>query len=238
MLLRAHARSKPLRVALDEALRYSSFLQRRVVIDLLVDRPTGDVCQVIDDYKGHPDISVHFTDIPLVSAALGERFMETANDQVRRLEEHDCEWIMFADDDRWLEPVGIEKELPLSLADDDVDLIYAHSWFMWDKPNQRNMRRKHLSPIVWRHEHGCRFPPSCDRIIQAPLEIHDEAIIYGRIKTLNTPLLDYGTFDADERARVRKAFVDAGKNDKYIRSFDEEPVLETVTLERDLWSNA
>jgi hypothetical protein len=236
-MLRAHCRTRSLKIVLQQLEAYQDFAD--VKIHALLDRPTPEVrelvhsCSLVFAIMSSPD--------PLVSPG-GLTFREAKAAQLDAIgADLTPDWILLQDDDRWFEPLGAAEELPLALADDDVDMWYARSWFVWDRSDQINLNRFHNSPVLFRWDEEQEFP--LNRDIQAPLPLHDEAIIQVRTGTFKTPLLDYGTFDEAERKRVFDEFLAAGKDDPYVRSIMKPPHLVSIDsrLERpwrDLWKES
>lgn len=219
VMLRVRARAASLRVVLDELLAYRT-LGIDPKIHVLADRPTTDVQAVLDDYRDH-FWGLHYLDFPILSRKDGERFREAKYRQYHLLEPASPDWVLLQDDDRIFERAGALRELPTALADPDVDLLYAKSLFLWDDHDHVNLSRDHCSPVLFRYRPDQSFP--LDRDIQAPLPLHDEAIVRGRIRTLDTPLLDVGTLRLPERERVYRAFLEAGKADAYVASIITPP---------------
>lgn len=233
-MLRCHRRSRPLRLVLQELMRYNSFAT--VKVHVLCDRTTTDVQTVLDEFKGQFWGLKHL-DFPILGDR--ERFREAKELQFRILEAAAPDWVLLQDDDRWFEPLGISEELPRFLTQDDVDIVYARSWFVWDRPGTFNTARHHYSPVLFRYAPGLHYP--LDRDIQVPLPLHDEAIIQGRAGEFETPLLDFGTFDERERKLTFEAFRAAGKDDHYVNSIVGPPDLKLIDEElgrpwHDLWT--
>lgn len=234
VILRAHVRHKTLDIALSELERYEDELGIEVKTQLVVDRPHFLVNKVLDKHRDRL-FGLRYVE-PLLQAGRA-RWMENANDALDRLEPCAPDWVLFADDDRWFEPSKINAELHGALHQDNVDVWKAESLFFWDKPTQINVGRHHWAPVLWRHVTGCRFPT--DRVIQTPIEIHDEAVVSGRVSTLRTPLLDYGSFSAEERQRVHDAHVRSGgydAADPWVASLLAPPDLRKYEPKPDLWS--
>jgi hypothetical protein len=142
--------------------------------------------------------------------------MEGLEIQRKALAQTHCDWYGLFDDDRWLEPTHATTELPTALASDTVDMYYANSVFLQDSPTTYNPARAHHSPLLWKALAGDHFPAG--RMIQATEIRHDDAILTGRIATLKTPLLDYGTMTATERSQLFDTYAKAGKLDPYTRA--------------------
>ena len=143
--------------------------------------------------------------------------MEARNLQIAALNKTHCDWYYFGDDDRWLEPNHANTELPSALASNDTDMWYANSVFFQDRADRFNPTRTHHSPLIWRVLPGDRLP--LNRTIQATESVHDQAILTGRIATLKTPLLDYGTFSEEERLHLTQTYAKAGKVDAYTAAY-------------------
>lgn len=219
-LVRTHNRHNLLPVVLDELLRYGT-LGIDVSISLALDRPTPAVLRVAADYAAH--CSTCEMPFALLSPE-GEKFSEGLNLQLEDIERWPGpppDWLYLADDDRWFEPNSITSELPLALADPDVDLWYCRSVFFWDSPSQYNLNRYHHTPLLSRYNPGDRFPTN--RMISAPEKMHDQAIVRGRIANLKTPLLDYGSFNIQWREELYRSFEAAGKVDDYTGSLLRDP---------------
>lgn len=218
VLLRVHCRALTLDLALSEIFRYEKVVPSlKVHVHILADRPTDEVVAVLRRYQDRLAFwkSCPF---PIVSPD-GERWGEASNLQMLDFNTAWApkpDWILFQDDDRWLEPLHAPAELETALWNPDVDMWYAHSLFMWDHPDRYHSGRHHHSPILFRFQPGDYFPRN--RVIQATEGVHDQAIMASRIATLRTPLLDYGSFHSTERIRLYNAFVEAGKVDPYIDS--------------------
>lgn len=235
VLLRAHQRAKTLDIALSEFFRYREF-GIDVAVSIIADRPHFLVEKVLEKWRSSL-FHLHYTKIPILGYGK-QSWMENSNENLRHLERCNPDWIVFADDDRWFARPQIDEELPRALDDENVDLWYAKSLFLWDKPDQINARRHHDQVTIWRHTRGDRFPT--DRVIQAPAGVHDGAVVAGRVGHLSTPLLDYGSYDAAERQRVYDSYVRAGrdKRDPWISTLVESPQLEKLPLKcDDLWSS-
>lgn len=190
-----------------------------------VDRPSPEVSSLVDASAG-PDLVVIKAPRPLVSPK-GENFLHPLNLHLEALEKFcpQLDWCYLADDDRWFDPCSADSELPDLLHNREVGMLIARSVFMWDSPTTYNAARHHVSPVMWRHQKGARW--SGLRMIQAPDPIHDQHIIAGATRSLKTPLLDYGSYSADERQVLYDTFIAAGKDDPYISSLIERPLLET-----------
>lgn len=233
-MLRVHRRDRTLVHVLSELRRYRDELGIDVRVHCLQDRPTDRVREVLANFK---DLIVGIDDapVPLVGERLG--FCEAARFQFDRIRGLNPDWVLFQDDDRWLEPSGANVDLGC-LDDPNLDLVYAASLFIWDHPNRFNPSRSHCSPIFFRYRSWDQFP--IDRELQAPLPLHDEAIVRGRTAVLTTPLLDYGSFTPEERAHLSRVFLAAGKDDDYIRALTKPALLSRVTellgTWTDLWS--
>lgn len=225
VMLRCHERADTLRVVLDELFRYEKDLGIEVKVHVLADRLSFLAEEVLKDYQGRL-YGLKFLPFPILSAA-GERFPEACQFQYKALTLCHPDWILFQDDDRWFESNGADKELPDALNDENIDMWYADSWFVWDTSDQFNANRHHSSPVLFRFKPGNAFV--LDRVLQAPLPLHDDAIIRGRTGTLKVPLLDYGTYSEDERVRVYQAFREAGKADPYIESIKDPPKLASIS---------
>lgn len=217
-IVRTHDRALLLDILLGELLRYQRFPgMDSMLIHVLADRPTPEVAAVLARYESCL-FKLRFSPFPLVSPDGGQRICEAENLQMEDFDDHPVDWIFHADDDHWFEPLHIEEELPVALARQDVDLYYAHQLFFWndytsvcDPPT-----RPHYSPQIFRHFPGDRFP--LNRIIQAPEQVHDTAIMEGRTGHLKTPLLDYSCFHEKDRAHLHAMFTGAGKCDSFIAS--------------------
>lgn len=224
-MLRCHRRHEQLTRVLEELSRFHQSLAR-IRIHVLADRPTEAVHQVLEK---HRDLihTTWFPDFPILSIR-GERFREAKREQFRQIKEWSMtpDWVLFQDDDRWFEPLRITTELPEVLNSDIADMWYACSFFVWDRSDQVNVNRIHRSPVLFRFRSCDEFPLTRD--IQAPVPLHDEAIIKNRAGTLATPLLDYGTFSEEERSRVFDAFWKARKRDSYVYSIKEDPKLASM----------
>jgi hypothetical protein len=234
VLLRAHKRHKTLDIALSELFRYND-LGLEVMVQLIADRPNFMVEGVISKWRDKL-FGLRYTQTPILSSG-GERWMENANENLALLEAGNPDWVLFADDDRWFARPQIDDELPAALGDKDIDVYYAKSLFLWDKPDQINTKRHHDAITIWRHMRGARFPT--DRVIQAPFVIHDHAIMHDRVGHLNTPLLDYGSYAAEERQELYNAYVKAGRDprDPWISSLIEPPKLIPLPIQgEDLYS--
>src|SRR5262245_1370990 len=220
-LVRTHNRAHLLPIVLDELLRYNRLGDTDCCISLAVDRPTSDVCKIIAKYSSRI-FSVIEMPFPLVSS-FGERFSEGLNLQLDDAERWDLnpDRLYLADDDRWFEPNRITEELPRALATPDVDLWYCRSLFMWDEPHLYNPSRYHHTPLISRYRPGDRFP--LNRMISAPVSVHDDALIQRRTDCLGTPLLDYGSFTQPERDELYKTFAAAGKIDDYTAALLRPP---------------
>lgn len=234
VLLRCHHRSKTLDIAMSEFFRYHDDLGIDVAMHVLADRPNFLVESVLKKYRKRL-FGLKYAPFPLVSNQ-GCRFMEALNLQLDALRDAGCDWFTIADDDRWWEPTRADEHLKKCMEDPDVDLWYGQSLFIWDSPNLYNVNRHHDAVVLFRHRQGDRFPE--DRVIQATEEIHDEAIVQGRTGRFPAPLLDYGTYDDQERNRVLKSFLNAGKDDQYVRSIEQPPKLEYLPFDnwKDLYS--
>ena len=218
--VRCHSRARTLDIVLSELLRYGYLPGLTVKISVVADRPSYRVSSVLDRYR--PNLwSLHYSDYPLVGAA--ERFMEALEAQRAHLATTRCDWYGLFDDDRWLEPLRATSELPLALASKDVDMWYARTVFLEDRPDTYCASRAHHSPLLWKALPGDQFPSN--RIIQATETRHDASIISGRVGTLDTPLLDYGTYHEHERRALFERYAAAGKDDPYTRSYIEGRVL-------------
>jgi hypothetical protein len=214
--IRCHRRALTLRIALTELFRYADTPGLIVKVHVLADRPNFLVERVLADFR-HRLFGLLYSPFPLVSSS-GERFMEAANLQLKAFERSPPDFYFYGDDDRWLQPPGSYSELPIALANPDVDLWYANSVFFHDNTDTFRTNTAHHSPLLWRHLDNDHFPPTSSRIIQATTRRHDDAIAQSRTATLRTPLLDYGTFSADERLRVYRAYKGAGKVDSVTES--------------------
>lgn len=213
VMLRCHRRARSLRLVLRELLRYREFAE--VKLHILADRLSTAAGNVLDEFKGE-FWGFSYLPFPILSREGGQKFREAKAYQYKLIEPSAPDWVLLADDDRWFEPLGAAEELPASLDQDDFDILFATSWFVWDRSDQFNASRIHYSPVLFRFEPGMVYP--LDRDIQVPMPLHDEAIVQGRTANLHTPLLDYGTFSEKDRAETYKEFVEAGKNDSYVAS--------------------
>lgn len=230
VLLTAHYRPLTLDIVLSELLRYQG-PDLTVKICLLLDRPTASVSAVVEKYRERI-FKILDCPFPIVSPA-GERWMEARNLQLEPFQHTKVDWLYLQDDDRWLEPLHAKQEILTSLSNPDIDVWYANSLFMWDRPDKYNPARHHFSPVFWRFKAADVFPPN--RVIQATEQVHDASIITGRASTLRIPLLDYGSLNTLDRIRLYHAFEEAGRVDPYIdvliapstaglRSFPEDAV--------------
>jgi hypothetical protein len=223
-MLRCHVRYRTLAIVLSELYRYRRDMGIDVRVCALMDRCCPDVQELLEDYSRAPWF---FTiDAPRRSLDKdGEHFMELLNVQMDAMEERwpDLEWIYAQDDDRWFEPVHITEELPRALADDSKDVYFCRSLFFWNDSDTFNTERQHDSALLYRHCPGARW--SGRRILNVPDEPYDAAVMSGRTGVINTPLLDFGTFTADDRLRVYTAFACAGKKDAYVQSIYAPPAL-------------
>jgi hypothetical protein len=217
-IVRTNDRAILLGIVLKELLRYRTFPGvDSMAIHVLADRPTPEVSKVLDEY--YSDLfAIRTCTFPLVSREGGQRISEGENLQLEDLDNLSLDWIFHADDDHWFEPLHAQEELPTALTRQDVDIFYAHQLFFWDAPDRvcPPLSRPHYSPQIFRHIPGDRFP--LNRIIQAPAQIHDQAILSGRVGHLTTPLLDYSCFSQEDRFRLYNLFVGAGKTDEFISS--------------------
>lgn len=220
-LVRAHRRADLLEQVLDELVRYGTFPGIEMLIHMTLDRPTQDVLKVAAQ-SSERLFKLRELTFPLCSA-FGERFAEGLNIQLADLEELERkpDWLYLADDDRWFPPDTIERELPEALANPHIDLWYARSIFFWDSPSKYNPARYHHAPVFSRFIPGDRFPQN--RMIQAPAGIHDSAIIQGRVGTLCSPLLDWGSFTQEDREALYRQYEEAGKIDDYTTSLLRPP---------------
>jgi hypothetical protein len=217
VILRAHQRANTLSIALSELLRLGKLPGLAVKIAIVADRPSASVQKVLDS-SGCAVVSCPF---PLVSAEHGEMFMEANNlglNALLSLTGEPYDWLCMHDDDYWLEPEHATVEVPTALANEDVDMWYVRTVFMQDRPDRYNPNRHHHSPLFFRYLEGDRYPASRERMIHATALRHDDAICTGRIQTLKTPLLDYGSYSAAERQRLYDVYTRAGKTCSYIES--------------------
>lgn len=244
-MLRCHVRYKTLKILLRELWRY----RRDLCIDLrvcaMLDNVSPDVYELCMAWEEMAPTWFFTISAPFrqLDKEKGERFMEGLNFQIEAMEARwsDLEWIFAADDDRWFEPVKITAELPWALTDESKDVYFCRSLFMWDKSDTFNTERQHDSALLYRHVPGARW--SGRRILNVPDEPYDSAVMAGRTGVINTPLLDYGTFTADDRLRVYTAFAVAGKRDAYVQSIYAPPALLKFPRDfapdygewRDLW---
>jgi len=226
-MLRAHCRYRTLDIVLSELYRYRREMGIDVRVCAMMDRSPPDVQDLLEQYEGaYPD---WFFTLQAPRRQLdkdGEHFVEGLNFQIEATEARwgDLEWIYAQDDDRWFSPVQITEELPRALADNSKDAYYCKSLFMWGPAfNTFNTARHHDSILLYRHQAGARW--SGRRILNIPDALQEQAVIEGRVGTLRTPLLDYGTFREDERFRVYSAFALAGKTDDYVKSIFAPPAL-------------
>lgn len=228
-MLRAHVRLKTLDILLRELRRYHQDLGIDVRICAMVDRPSPDVQDCIDfHFARHLKAGGRTLYLPAPFRLLdgeGEHFLDGMNYQIVEMERvwPDMDWIFHADDDRWFEPVQISKELPKALADESVDAYYCKSLFMWGAADTFNTSRHHDSILLYRHQPGARW--SGRRMLNIPDELQEQAVMSGRVGTIRTPLLDYGTFSEADRLRVWTAFAVAGKTDAYVKSIYDPPAL-------------
>jgi hypothetical protein len=238
-MLRCHRRHEQLIPVLEELSRYHRLGLARVVIHVLADRPTSRVMGVLENHKDL--IRTYWEPNFKILSKKGERFREAKREQFQQIKEWPVhpDWVLLQDDDRWFEPISITGELPTALNSGDTDVWLARSLFVWDRSDQVNVHREHLSPILFRFRARDDFP--LDRDIQAPIPLHDEAYIRRRASVLETPLLDYGTFSESERKKVFEDFFQAFKRDPYVYSIQEPPELvplDTIFKGRpweDLW---
>ena len=233
-LVRAHRRAKTLDIALSELERYGTLSDIKVWICIQADRPLPEVSAILAKHVGP---QCHVCEAPGPALADKEYFLKNLNAHLSELEQfhQDLDWIYLADDDRWFEPKRITLELPSALSDPDVALWDARSLFMWDKPNEFNVARHHISPVFWRHVPKFRW--SGKRMIQAPDALHDHYVLTNRHSHLKTPLLDYGSFTIADRAELFAYFTAAGKTDSYIQSLIEPPVLSNYPEDGNSWTD-
>lgn len=229
-MLRVHRRHRTLQHVLFELRRYRDELGINVRAHALLDRPTPQVRRILSAFR---DVVVATDDAPTPLVDHKLSFAEAARFQHRRLSQLNPDWVLFQDDDRWLEPLRADEDLAPALEDDNVDLWYAQSLFVWDEPDTVNLARWHQAPVLFRYRPWDNFPT--DRELQAPLPLHDEAIARGRTGLLDAPLLDYGSYSAEERDHLYAAFTRAGKSDKYIDSLLEPPRPASLTKELGPW---
>lgn len=233
-LVRAHRRSLTLDIALSELKRYGTMADIQTWICIQVDRPTPEVSEVLARHVGP---QCHIVEAPGPALSTKENFLRNLNAHLAALERFhpNLDWIYLADDDRWFEPQRISSELPSALCHHDAALLDARSCFMWDRPTQYNALRHHVSPVLWRHQPKQRW--SGKRMIQAPDALHDHYILTGRHAHLKTPLLDYGSYTAEERHLLHSTFAAAGKVDAYTDSLLAPPQLATFPDDSAPWTD-
>ena len=245
-LLRVHRRARTLDIVLSEIARYGKLPGIQTIVQVAADRPSKEVEMILARHKSliHSRINVE----PIVSKDSGERFQEVLNEQLEVIQDWKPDWVLRQDDDEWLEPCHATEELPLAIHDPEIDLWYAFTVYMWDRPNQYNFRRKHFSPYMFRYIPGDRFPTN--RLIHATELLHDRAVIEGRQGLLRSPLLDYGTFTEEERQENFERYLKAGRLDDFTRSLVEPPDLRIFPEDaiddymiydrewKDLWTEA
>ena len=217
VLLRCHARARTLDIKLTEYERLNNDLASILFrVSIWADRPTAPVRDVLARHSRSLHCVQH-SPFPLVGLGR-ERFMEAANEQLRQLRAscRALDWLSLSDDDSWLEPMGARRELPAALANRDVDVWSANTLFFHDYFDTLNLSRHHCSPLFFRNSPDDWFPTN--RITNATEGLNDDAIIHNRVRVLDTPLLDYGTFTHEDRARVHAAYLTAGKDDDFTRS--------------------
>lgn len=225
-MVRAHRRTKTLRIVLSELQRYSTFQGLDVRPLAMVDRASAGVRAVLEEFK----VPVIESPFPLLEPGR-ERFMEALNVHLKELEKCDPDWVLVQDDDNWFEPTRITAELPAALASRDVDAYFVRALFFQDSPDTYNTRRYHQSIQLWRHIKGFRY--STKRMIFAPDSLHDAAIIACRTRILPVPALDYGGFTEEDRIATYTAYERAGKVDDFTKALIEPPALRTFPDDYD-----
>lgn len=214
-LVRAHRRVDTLRVVLDELLGLQ--LSRppfATWIVTMADRPTPDVLGVLEACK-KVGFSFFQTDIPVLDAGR-ERFLEAQNEHLDYVERfYTPDWVYIVDDDFALDLDGAAL-LPEQLARTDVDAFYMKCLFVQNFHDFHNVKREHNSIRLYRHRPGARF--SGKRMLSIPDELHDEYVIQGRTAQYPGVLFEYGGFTPEDRAATRAAYIEAGKDDAFVRS--------------------
>lgn len=226
VMVRAHRRTKTLRIVLSELKRHGTFPGLDVRPLAMVDRASPEVRSILDEFK----VPVIESPFPLLEPGR-ERFMEALNVHLRELEKCDPDWVLVQDDDNWLEPLRAEKELPQALANPVVDAYFIKGLFFQDATDTYNTRRHHQSLQLWRHIKGFRY--STKRMIFVPDALHDAAIIACRTRILPVPAMDYGGFTEEDRIATYTAYERAGKIDPFVKALIEPPSLQTFPGDYD-----
>lgn len=216
IIVRAHARERLLAATLRSIGRFAPQGNVSTRIFIAGDRISADAAVAIGGFLDVDDRSTFKAfNCPILSLD-GERFLDAQNmhlDWVER--DWDPDWIFVMDDDFTLDVDGWNR-LPDQLARDDVDAFYMSCLFLEDSFRTHNAARKHRSIRLYRHQRGARF--SGKRMLSIPDALEARAVISFRTADYPGVILEHGGFDAPARIAVQQAYLQAGKDDQFVRA--------------------
>lgn len=194
------------------------------VVQITLDRPTGTVIAAAERAAAkYPGVEVLAAPFPAVADR--EYFMELRNWQLDQIRRHNPEFVALWDDDHILER---PREVAQYLRG-GFDLVYIRKLFFWDTLDQFNTAiPEHNSVLFFRVLPDDRYP--LDRVIHAPLQVHDSPL--SRKVQVTSRLLDVGYLHQSDRERVFKVYARAGKLDAATLPLMNSPTLREYKPEK------
>jgi len=199
----------------------SKYWPNQSVVHFAMDRPTPAVELEVERLVMSTQsvkCRAYYLPFPVVSSQ-GERYMEARNFQLEALHQDEPRYVAFWDDDFFLEHPA---EAVMLVRGNFYDMVYAHKLYLWDSPTQFTTHLpEHNSVFLFRRRLGDKFP--LDRMIQAPLPLHDDP--EALVMQMNSRLIDIGYMHEAERQYIFKQYAKAGKIDQLTKGLLDPPRL-------------
>jgi len=232
ILLRCHKRTEVFRAVLDQCLYRMPLAGVHTEIVLMPDKPTPEVVDIVNEYKGHSSVHV-VNPKPCKGHRWGKTGMMGFNDGMRYIDE--ClsfvDWIHYRDDD-WILGLKWKNTLKQCLSDKNALAWAATFLCIWeDEENYEplvNLNNYHvLAPVFFRYVKGDRFPED-GRSITVADGIQTRILRNpDRCKQLPFYIYDYGVTNLtiEEKQKMVNAMNSAGKDDLYTQALVGVPQL-------------
>lgn len=200
-------------------------------VQFTADRPSAAVVAAMEAARAAYPNSVDIFQAPFPAVGAKENFDALRAWQYEQALEHSPKYGAIFDDDHILdEPERAREDLERTGA----DIASVTKIQFWDSLRTINaLLPLHHSPLFFRLRAGDQFPVGVNRMIHAPVNIHDDPKAV-RID-LSTPLLDIGYLWKSERDRVFAMYARVGKIDPHTRPLVEPPRLITWGGQCSYW---
>lgn len=216
---------RTLKFALDTIPKQTG-VQTRVV--LVEDRPSALTKNVIAKWRDHERVLHFVCPFPIVSAEQGQLWTAARNLAALEMDRRgwEPEWVSNFDED-WEFGPGWSLHLRRCLENPDAWSWRAVNLFLWDSRDRVNVRQRHDSPLFGRYRRGWRRDPEMTN--QTCVQVEQHVAQYPEAEQyLPFFLLDDGTLEIDERTRMFKAYMAAGKQCDFVRNYIRPPIVKPL----------